>query len=179
MRLRFAAVILTALSILAAGPVGAGETIVLASTTSVENSGLLAHILPEFTSKTGISARVLAQGTGQALATAARGDADLVLVHDPEAEQQFIAEGHGAGRRQIAWNDFIVVGPRADPAHIAGGQNAVAAFTAIAKAGAPFVSPFAFEGGGTGRGLLIRQQALMMYRLEKTSGRFIPIRMVP
>jgi tungstate transport system substrate-binding protein len=140
MRLRFAAVILTALSIPAAGPVDAGETIVLASTTSVENSGLLAHILPEFTSKTGISARVLAQGTGQALATAARGDADLVLVHDPEAEQQFIAEGHGAERRQIAWNDFIVVGPRADPAHIAEGQNAVAAFTAIAKAGAPFVS---------------------------------------
>jgi tungstate transport system substrate-binding protein len=140
MRLRFAAVILTALSILAAGPVDAGETIVLASTTSVENSGLLAHILPEFTSKTGISARVLAQGTGQALATAARGDADLVLVHDPEAEQQFIAEGHGAERRQIAWNDFIVVGPRADPAHIVDGQSAVAAFTAIAKAGAPFVS---------------------------------------
>ena len=84
--------------------------------------------------------RVLAQGTGQALATAARGDADLVLVHDPEAEQQFIAEGHGAERRQIAWNDFIVVGPRADPAHIAGGRDAVAAFTAIAEAGAPFVS---------------------------------------
>ena len=123
-----------------AGPAAAAETIVLASTTSVENSGLLAHILPEFTNKTGISVRVLAQGTGQALATAARGDADLVLVHDPEAEQQFIAEGHGAERRQIAWNDFIVVGPRADPAHIAGGQDAVAAFTAIADAGAPFVS---------------------------------------
>ena len=59
--------------------------------------------------------RILAHGTGQALATAARGDADLVLVHDPEAEQQFIAEGHGAERRQIAWNDFIVIGPRADP----------------------------------------------------------------
>jgi tungstate transport system substrate-binding protein len=74
------------------------------------------------------------------LATAARGDADLVLVHDPEAEQQFIAEGHGAEHRQIAWNDFIVVGPRADPAHIAGGRDAVAAFAAIAEAGAPFVS---------------------------------------
>jgi tungstate transport system substrate-binding protein len=139
-RLGFAAVVLAACVTLVAGQAGANETIVLASTTSVENSGLLARILPEFTNKTGISVRVLAQGTGQALATAARGDADLVLVHDPEAEQQFIAEGHGAERRQIAWNDFIVVGPRTDPAHIADGRDAVAAFTAIAKAGAPFVS---------------------------------------
>jgi tungstate transport system substrate-binding protein len=116
------------------------QAITLASTTSVENSGLLGHILPIFTKETGISVRVLAQGTGQALATAAHGDADLVLVHDPEAEQKFIAEGHGTAPRQIAWNDFIVVGPRADPAHIAGGHDAVAAFTAIAEAGAPFVS---------------------------------------
>ena len=77
----------------AAGPSRASRAIVLASTTSVENSGLLDHILPEFTKQTGITVHVLAQGTGQALATAARGDADLVLVHDPEAEQQFIAEG--------------------------------------------------------------------------------------
>ena len=108
-------------AIFAAGPSRADETIVLASTTSVDNSGLLAHILPEFTKMTGITVRVLAQGTGQALATAAHGDADLVLVHDPEAEQKFIAQGHGIDRRQIAWNDFIVVGPRADPAHITGG----------------------------------------------------------
>ncbi|HEX9535372.1 MAG TPA: substrate-binding domain-containing protein [Stellaceae bacterium] len=140
MRLGFAAVVVAACVTLVAGRAGANETIVLASTTSVENSGLLARILPEFTNKAGISVRVLAQGTGQALTTAARGDADLVLVHDPEAEQQFIAEGHGAKRRQIAWNDFIVVGPRADPAHIAGGHDAVAAFTAIAEARAPFVS---------------------------------------
>jgi tungstate transport system substrate-binding protein len=118
----------------------AGETIVLASTTSVENSGLLAHILPEFTEATGITVRVVAQGTGQALATAAHGDADLVLVHDPEAEQQFIAEGHGFNRRQIAWNDFIIVGPRSDPARVAGGRGAIAAFKAIAQSGAPFVS---------------------------------------
>jgi tungstate transport system substrate-binding protein len=116
------------------------RSIMLASTTSVENSGLLAHILPIFTKETGISVHVLAQGTGQALATAARGDADLVLVHDPEAEQRFIVEGHGAERRQIAWNDFIVVGPRSDPAHVAGGHDAVGAFTAIADARAPFVS---------------------------------------
>src|SRR5215468_6473815 len=101
------------------GRADAEETIVLASTTSVENSGLLAHILPEFTRQTGVSVGVLAQGTGQALATAARGDADLVLVHDPEAEQKFVADGDGAERRQIAWNDFIVVGPGSDPAHVA------------------------------------------------------------
>src|SRR5499427_6728356 len=95
------------------------QSIILASTTSVENSGLLAHILPAFTKEIGITVHVLAQGTGQALATAARDDADLVLVHDPEAEQKFIAVGHGIDRRQIAWNDFIVVGPRSDPAHIA------------------------------------------------------------
>jgi tungstate transport system substrate-binding protein len=136
-----AAAVLAGFLLLAAGVPGrAGETIVLASTTSVENSGLLAHILPKFTEETGVTVRVLAQGTGQALATAARGDADLVLVHDPEAEQEFIANGDGVDRRQIAWNDFIVVGPRSDPAHIAGGHEAAAAFKAIASAGAPFVS---------------------------------------
>ena len=116
------------------------QSIMLASTTSVDNSGLLGHILPRFTKETGISVHVLAQGTGQALATAAHGDADLVLVHDPEAEEKFIAEGHATDRRQIAWNDFIVVGPRTDPAGIAGNNDAVTALTAIAKARAPFVS---------------------------------------
>jgi tungstate transport system substrate-binding protein len=116
------------------------QSIILASTTSVENSGLLAHILPAFTKETGITVHVLAQGTGQALQTAARDDADLVLVHDPEAEQKFIAAGDGIDRRQIAWNDFIVVGPRSDLAHIGGGHDAVAALTAIASKQAPFVS---------------------------------------
>jgi tungstate transport system substrate-binding protein len=138
-------VIALAVTILAPCPSPAAEqppaqSILLASTTSVDNSGLLGHILPVFTKETGIAVRVLAQGTGQALATAAHGDADLALVHDPEAEQKFIAEGHGIDRRQIAWNDFIVVGPRSDPAHIAGGHDAVAALTAIAGVHAPFVS---------------------------------------
>src|SRR5580692_12984339 len=118
----------------------ASQSIILASTTSVENSGLLAHILPAFTKETGITVHVLAQGTGQALQTAARDDADLVLVHDPEAEERFITEGHGIDRAQIAWNDFIVVGPRSDPAHIAGTHDAVAALKAIASTQAPFVS---------------------------------------
>src|SRR5476651_300886 len=105
----------------------AEQSIVLASTTSVESSGLLASILPQFTAKTGIAVNVVAQGTGKALDTARRGDADLLLVHDPDAERQFMDEGHGATRRQIAWNDFIIVGPSADPAHIRGGNDSVAA----------------------------------------------------
>jgi tungstate transport system substrate-binding protein len=115
-------------------------TITLASTTSVDNSGLLAAILPQFTKATGITVHVLALGTGQALDTARRGDADIVLVHDPEAEQKFIADGNGLTPQQIAWNDFIIVGPSDDPAHIAGGHDAKAALTAIAKAGVNFVS---------------------------------------
>src|ERR1700749_3129893 len=98
----------------------AEKAIVLASTTSVEASGLLAHILPQFTATTGIIVHVVAQGTGKALDTARRGDADLLLVHDPEAEKQFMDEGHGMNRRQIAWNDFVIVGPSADPAHVGG-----------------------------------------------------------
>jgi tungstate transport system substrate-binding protein len=118
----------------------AAESIVLASTTSVENSGLLANILPQFTAKTGITVHVVAEGTGKALDTARRGDADLLLVHDPEAERQFMEEGQGSTRRQIAWNDFIVVGPLADPARVRGSTDSVAAFKAIAAAQAPFVS---------------------------------------
>jgi tungstate transport system substrate-binding protein len=116
------------------------QSIVLASTTSVEASGLLANILPRFTGKTGITVNVVAQGTGKALDTARRGDADLLLVHDPEAEQQFMDEGHGSAHRQIAWNDFIIVGPSADPAHVKGGSDSVAALKSIAVSQAPFVS---------------------------------------
>jgi tungstate transport system substrate-binding protein len=118
----------------------AEQSIVLASTTSVESSGLLANVLPLFTAKTGIAVNVVAQGTGKALDTARRGDADVLLVHDPEAEQQFMDEGHGSTRRQIAWNDFIVVGPSTDPAHVRGGNDSVAALQAIASAQAAFVS---------------------------------------
>src|SRR5580698_8304835 len=118
----------------------AEKAIVLASTTSVEASGLLEHILPQFTAKTGITVHVVAQGTGKALDTARRGDADLLLVHDPEAEQQFMNEGHGATRRQIAWNDFIIVGPSADPARVKGGSDSVVALRTIAASEALFVS---------------------------------------
>ena len=128
-----------AFAVLHGGSVAA-QSIVLASTTSVEASGLLTKILPQFTAKTGIAVHVVAQGTGKALDTARRGDADVLLVHDPEAEQQFMDEGHGGSRRQIAWNDFVIVGPAADPAHVRGGHDSVAAFKAIASVQAPFVS---------------------------------------
>lgn len=142
MRPRSLPALLSLLATLSAAAFGQTETqsIVLASTTSVENSGLLAQILPIFTAETGIEVHVLAQGTGQALQTAARDDADLVLVHDPEAEAKFIAEGHGIDRTQIAWNDFVIVGPAADPAKIAGGHDAVTALKAVAAAKTTFVS---------------------------------------
>src|SRR5580692_7765594 len=123
-----------------AGHAADTQTIVLASTTSLQDSGLLTNILPKFTAETGIVVHVVAQGTGQALATAAHGDADLVLVHDPEAEAKFMAAGHGESRQEIAWNDFIIVGPGADPAHIAGTRDVLAALRAIAMAKAAFVS---------------------------------------
>ena len=116
------------------------KSIVLASTTSVEASGLLANIFPQFTAKTGITVNVIAQGTGKALDTARRGDADVVLVHDPEAEREFVDEGYSSTLRQIAWNDFIIVGPSSDPAHILGGKDSVTALKAIASARVPFVS---------------------------------------
>src|SRR6202140_5184458 len=105
----------------------AEQSIVLASTTSVEASGLLANILPPFTAEAGIAVTVVAQGTGKALDTARRRHPDLLLVHDPEAEQQFMDEGQGSTPGQIAWNDFIIVGPSTDPAHVHGGSDSVSA----------------------------------------------------
>lgn len=129
------------LALLATSPARAQQSfIVLASTTSVDNSGLLGHILPIFTKKTGIAVRVIAQGTGQALATASRGDADLVLVHDPDAEAKFMADGDGLTRREIAWNDFILVGPKSDPAKVSGKKDILEALRAVWNAQVPFVS---------------------------------------
>jgi tungstate transport system substrate-binding protein len=113
--------------------------ITLASTTSTEQSGLFAHLLPAFQKQTGIAVRVLAVGTGQALDLARRGDADAVLVHDPSAEEKFVAEGFGLARIEIMANDFVLIGPRDDPAR-AKGREVRAALLAIYAAQAPFVS---------------------------------------
>jgi tungstate transport system substrate-binding protein len=113
--------------------------IVMASTTSTEQSGLFGHLLPEFTKATGITVRVVAQGTGQALDMARRGDADIVFVHDQPAEEKFVGEGFGLERKAVMYNDFVVVGPKADPAAVKG-KDIVAGLTKLAAAGAPFVS---------------------------------------
>jgi tungstate transport system substrate-binding protein len=114
--------------------------IVLASTTSTEQSGLFAHLLPAFRKETGIEVRVIALGTGQALDAARRGDADAVLVHDLTAERKFVADGFAPRRYDVMYNDFVIVGPAADPAGVAGLRDATEALRRIAKAEAPFVS---------------------------------------
>jgi len=114
--------------------------ITVASTTSTDQSGLFGHLLPAFTRATGIEVRVVAVGTGQALKLGERGDADVLLVHDRPAELRFVAEGWGVERQEVMYNDFIVVGPKADPAGIAGGKDAAAAFRCVAGASAPFIT---------------------------------------
>src|SRR5512133_3498768 len=116
------------------------KSIVVASTTSTQDSGLFGHILPTFKAKTGIDVKVVAQGTGQALDTARRGDADVVFVHAKPAEEKFLAEGFGLKRYPVMYNDFVLIGPKSDPAGVNGGKDIVAALTAIKEKGAPFIS---------------------------------------
>ena len=113
--------------------------ITVASTTSTEQSGLFGHLLPIYTQKTGVQVRVVALGTGQALDTGRRGDADVVFVHDRVAEEKFVAEGYGLERKEVMYNDFVLIGPNDDPAKSAG-KDIVAALRRVAAAKAPFVS---------------------------------------
>ncbi|MGE5146765.1 MAG: substrate-binding domain-containing protein [Candidatus Eiseniibacteriota bacterium] len=122
------------------GAVAGDKFITVASTTSTQNSGLFEYLLPKFKAKTGIDVHVIAQGTGQALKTGERGDADVVFVHAPAAEKKWIAAGFGVKRFEVMYNDFVVVGPKADPAGIKGTKDAVAALKKIAAAKAPFAS---------------------------------------
>jgi len=114
--------------------------ITVASTTSTEQSGLFGYILPAFEKKTGIQVRVVALGTGQALDLARRGDADVVFVHARAAEEKFLAEGHGVKRFPVMYNDFVLIGPKSDPAKIAGGKDILEALKRIQQSQAPFVS---------------------------------------
>ena len=114
--------------------------IVVASTTSTEQSGLFGHLLPIFEKDSGIKVRVVALGTGQALDMARRGDADVAFVHDLAAEEKFMAEGYGVKRYPVMYNDFVLIGPKSDPAGIAGGKDILAAMRKIAAAQAPFAS---------------------------------------
>ena len=114
--------------------------ITVASTTSTEQSGLFGYLLPIFTKQTGIKVHVVALGTGQALDLARRGDADVVFVHDRPAEEKFVAEGHGLPRHDVMYNDFVLIGPKSDPAGIRGGKDIATAMQRIRAAAAPFVS---------------------------------------
>jgi tungstate transport system substrate-binding protein len=116
------------------------RSITVASTTSTEQSGLFGYLLPRFSEASGIQVKVVAVGTGQALDIGRRGDADVVFVHDKPAEEKFLGEGFATRRNDVMYNDFIVVGPRADPAHIAGDKDVADALRKIAAAKAPFIS---------------------------------------
>ena len=116
------------------------KSIVVSSTTSTEQSGLFNYILPIFKMKTGIEVKVVAVGTGQALDIGRRGDADVVFVHDKPAEEKFVEEGYSTKRYEVMYNDFVLIGPKSDPAKIGGGKDIQVALQKIAVAQAPFVS---------------------------------------
>src|SRR5688572_28945973 len=130
-----------ALIMLLVSPVQAQERfITVASTTSTEQSGLFKHLLPVFEKQAGIQVRVVALGTGQALHMGRRGDADVVFVHAQPLEEKFVAEGHGVRRLAVMYNEFVLVGPRSDPAQVAGTKDIARALQKIHAARAPFVS---------------------------------------
>lgn len=121
------------------GGAALAQSIVVASTTSTEQSGLFGHLLPQFKQATGIDVKVVALGTGQAIDMARRGDADVLFVHDKVAEEKFVADGFSAKRQEVMYNDFVLIGPKADPAKVAG-KDIVVAMKQVATANAPFIS---------------------------------------
>jgi len=134
-------IFLAVLFALASGPAQAEDRfITVASTTSTEQSGLFGFLLPTFEQESGIKVRVVALGTGQALDLARRGDADVVFVHAKAAEEKFLAENHGVKRYPVMYNDFVLIGPKSDPAKVAGRKDIVEALTKIRLAQVPFVS---------------------------------------
>jgi tungstate transport system substrate-binding protein len=137
-----AATLLTVGLLIGSGPAAsqAQKSILVSSTTSTEQSGLFGHILPVFTNKTGIAVKVVAVGTGQALDIGRRGDADVVFVHDKAAEELFVSQGFSDKRQEVMFNDFVLLGPKSDPAKIAGGKDIQAALKKIADSKSAFVS---------------------------------------
>jgi tungstate transport system substrate-binding protein len=135
------AIVFSLLAVALATPASAQDkSIVVASTTSTQDSGLFGHILPLFKAKTGIEVKVIAQGTGQALDTARRGDADVVFVHAKSQEEKFVADGEGVKRFDVMYNDFVLIGPKSDPAGIKGSKDITAALKTIQEKASPFVS---------------------------------------
>jgi tungstate transport system substrate-binding protein len=139
-RLSFARVLSACIAVSGLPAQAQDKSIVVASTTSTQDSGLFGHILPLFKSKSGVDVKVIAQGTGQALDTARRGDADVVLVHAKAQEEKFVADGFGVKRFDLMYNDFVLIGPNGDPLGVKGTKDIVAALKAIQKKSAPFVS---------------------------------------
>src|SRR3954447_17755746 len=129
------ALVLCSLALASCAP---ARSITVVSTTSTENSGLFGFILPRFTASTGINVKVVAVGTGQALDIGRRGDADVVFVHDAPSEEKFVAQGFAAKRYEVMYNDFVLIGPRDDPAHVAGEKSVLEALRRIAAARVPF-----------------------------------------
>jgi tungstate transport system substrate-binding protein len=138
--LRRAFVLLAAATVITASFAAEDESILVASTTSTQDSGLFEYLLPLVRQRTGVTVRVIAQGTGQALDTARRGDADVVFVHDVDAEQKFVADGEGVARYPVMYNDFVLIGPGADPARINALKDVSAALRGISGAKATFIS---------------------------------------
>ena len=138
---RFIVALGAAASLALAGPALAQDkSIVVSSTTSTTDSGLFNHILPLFKKKTGIDVKVVSQGTGQALETGRRGDSDVVFVHARQQEEKFVADGFGVKRFPVMYNDFVLIGPKSDPAGIKGSKDIAAALKAIKGKSAPFIS---------------------------------------
>jgi tungstate transport system substrate-binding protein len=130
---------LIAAALLAAASLAQAQSIVMASTTSTEQSGLLAHLLPAFTAATGVTVKVVAVGTGQAIDMGRRGDADVLFVHDQVAEEKVVAEGFALKRTAVMYNDFVLIGPAADPAKLRG-KDIAAALAKVAQSNATFIS---------------------------------------
>ena len=138
--LRLLAITVSTFSLLASPAYAQDKSIVVSSTTSTEQSGLFEFILPIFKMKTGINVKVVAVGTGQALDIGRRGDADVVFVHDKPAEEIFVQEGYSTKRNEVMYNDFVLIGPKSDPAKVGGGKDIQIAFQKVAAAQASFVS---------------------------------------
>lgn len=140
-KVAFALLLVCAVSLTTIAPARSADRFVLVqSTTSTQNSGLFEYLLPMFTAKTGIDVRVVAVGTGQAIKNAQNGDGDVLLVHDEASEKKFVADGWGMKRHPLMYNDFVIIGPAADPANVAAVKTAAQALNNIAAAKAPFVS---------------------------------------
>ena len=167
-------VLAASIAMLAASPVHAQDkSIVVASTTSTQDSGLFGHILPLFKAKTGIDVKVISQGTGQALDTAKRGDADVVFVHAKAQEERFVADGFGVKRHAVMYNDFILIGPKSDPAGVKG-KDIETALKTIRQKAAPFVSRGDKSGTHSAELALWKAAGIDVAGAEKSAGTLGP-----